>query len=249
LSVYRPRRIALTGNRIIEAFTELAPNYEKVIDWELRFMWGLAYRQFVDMLLQAAAVAEGSIVLDIATGTAVIPVTIGSNGHVQTHIVGLDITPSMLRHGARSIRAANTISPVSLVCASAMNIPFGDGVFDVAICGLGMHHLDVPQALSEMRRMLKVNGRLVIGTAGVPSFWLTWWGRMFVAGTMGTVFRLTHTRARADAEMEALDNIHTEQGWRELLSASGLADIEIAIVSPRHRLGASALIITARRVS
>ena len=35
-----------------------------------------------------------------------------------------------------------------------MAMPFVDGAFDLVICGLGMHHMDVSQTLAEMRRVL-----------------------------------------------------------------------------------------------
>lgn len=237
----------MTDSRIVEAFSELAPNYERVMDWELRFMWGLAYRQFVDMLVQTVSVAEDDAILDIATGTAVIPIMLGCSERVRGHIVGLDITASMLRQGADDLRQTRSTAPISLVCASAMDIPFCGDAFDVAICGLGMHHLNVPQALSEMSRMLKANGRMVIGAVGVPPFWRTWWGARVVARTIKLVYRLTHSGPRADAEVEALDNIHTEQEWREILSVIGLDRIQIAVIPPRLFWGPNALIITAQR--
>jgi ubiquinone/menaquinone biosynthesis C-methylase UbiE len=237
----------VTDSRIVEAFSELAPNYEKVMDWELRFMWGLGYRQFVEMLVQAVSVAEDDVILDIATGTAVIPNMLALNACAQGHIVGLDITASMLRQGAHDIRQTRTTSPISLVCASAMDIPFCGSAFDVSICGLGMHHLDVPQALSEIGRTLKVNGRLVIGAVGVPPFWRTWWGARIVARTIRFVYRLTHSGPRADAEVEAIDNLHTEQEWREILSDSLLDPIQVTVIPPRLFWGPNALIITAQR--
>ncbi len=42
---------------IIDAFTELAPNYEKVVDAELRRFWGWSYESFVDRLIDLASVS------------------------------------------------------------------------------------------------------------------------------------------------------------------------------------------------
>ena len=235
----------MTDNIVIEAFTELAPRYERVMDWELRFMWGLAYREFVNLLVQAASIGESDKVLDVATGTAMIPISISSRVGAEGHIVGLDITLAMLQHGVKNLQQVDVIPSIDLLCASAMNMPFSDGIFDAVICGLGMHHLDIFRTLSEMKRVLKGDGRLVLGVVGVPPFWRTWWGKKFVVTTIKSVYQLTHSGIRAQAEIEAFSNIHTADEWYDILSTFGFTDIEISEIPPRFGWGPNALIITA----
>ena len=146
---------------VVRAFTELAPSYKETVDQELRRFWGTGYEEFVDRLIEGAAIQEGEVVLDVATGTAVIPLKLADKVAPRGRVTGLDITPDMLEQGQKSVAAAGAPSRIDLVCASAMSMPFVEGVFDVAICALGMHHMDARQMLSEVRRVHE----------GVPDQW------------------------------------------------------------------------------
>jgi len=230
---------------IVEAFTELAPRYERTMDRELRFMWGLGYRDFVRRLVRAAEIREGSCVLDLCTGTAVIPLSLGAETGVDVRVVGLDLTPAMLQQGARGIAQAPARSRISLVCGSAMAIALADGSVDAVTCGLGMHHLDVRRTLIEIRRVLAPGGCLILGLVGVPALWRTSWGGRIVLGGIRAFYRLTHGGPRAQAETEAFYNIHTEVEWREILPAYGFDDIAITEIPSRWRWGPSALFVKA----
>ncbi len=237
------------SDSVVEAFTQLAPRYEKTMDRELRFMWGLRYRDFIHRLVQGVEIREGDRVLDIATGTAVIPLSLDAETGVRVRTVGLDITPAMLQTGAHSIRQARTTSQIDLVCGSAMQVPLANHVSDVVICGLGMHHLDVDQALAEIRRVLMEGGRLVLAAAGVPALWRSWWGNLIVSGVIRTIYLLTHGGPRAQAEADALGHIYTREEWYDKLSSLGFAGIEIMEVPSRLRWGPTALFMKARLVS
>jgi ubiquinone/menaquinone biosynthesis C-methylase UbiE len=237
------------ADNIVETFTELAPRYERTMDRELRFMWGLAYRDFVNRLVQVSDIRSDSRILDIATGTSVIPLSIGADVGPSIRVVGLDITPAMLREGMQNIRAAALAPKIDLVCGSAMNVSLADGVFDRVICGLAMHHLDVQRTLSEIRRVLIEGGHLNLAVAAIPPFWRTWWGEKVVVASIRAVFRLTHGGPRAKAESDAYYNLHTADEWRDILSAAGFADIEISELPSRFRWGPTALFVKARLVS
>ena len=86
---------------IVEAFSELAPRYEQVVDSELNRFWGWSYKAFVTRLLASTAVHPQDIILDVATGTGVIPSLLEKDGHPRSQIHGLDITMSMLLHAKR----------------------------------------------------------------------------------------------------------------------------------------------------
>jgi len=225
----------MAGNDVvIEAFTEMAPRYVETVDRELRQFWGLSYEEFVDRLVEVAPVREGDVVLDVATGTALIPLKLVDKLGARGRVVGLDITPAMLQHGRKNVEATGSSSHINLVCASAMAMPFVEGVFDVAICGLGMHHMDVPQVLSEKKRVLKEGGHLIIACVGVPAFWRSFWGNALIKA-MALLYKLTHKSARAQAEVAAVPNIHTAGEWHTILSDFGFTKIEITAVCQTHR--------------
>ena len=76
-------------DHIIETFTELAPRYEEVVNAELGRFWGWSYAGFVNQLIQSTPMPEKGKMLDLATGTGVIPITVATNGLSTNRIHGL----------------------------------------------------------------------------------------------------------------------------------------------------------------
>jgi ubiquinone/menaquinone biosynthesis C-methylase UbiE len=212
---------------VVEAFHEMAPEYEETVDRELREYWGLSYTQFVDRLVAQASVQKGEKVLDLATGTAAIPRRLVGQVGPEGRIVGLDITPAMLLRGRTSVQASGSHAPIDLVCASAMEMPFPEGGFDVVLCGLGTHHMQVPKLLVEVRRVLGDDGRLVIIDVGASAFWRSILGAIVLRVLM-VRYGLSRRDVRAQAELEAFQNVRTAEEWKALLSKTGFSRIEVA---------------------
>jgi SAM-dependent methyltransferase len=79
----------------------------------------------------------------------------------ETSVVGIDISPSMLREADR--RARRTETKPSFVRANAQNLPFFDGAFSGAVCGGSLNEFGNPaRVLRETRRVLEPGGRLAI---------------------------------------------------------------------------------------
>src|ERR671917_1233888 len=76
-------------------------------------------------------------------------------------VVGIDISPSMLREAARRARKAGT-GP-SFARADAASLPFADESFSGVVCGGTLNELGDPQrALREASRVLEPGGRLAV---------------------------------------------------------------------------------------
>ena len=223
------------SNVVIDAFTDLAPRYEAAMDRELRELWGLSYKGFLDRLVETVPVDGSHVILDVATGTAQIPLTLASLEAPSRAMIGLDITPAMLLQGQANIEASGLNPKVKLVLASAMGMPFAESTVDVVVCGLGMHHLDVPRALSEIRRVLRIGGQIVIACVGAPSLWRSSIGGVLIRGAT-FIYSQANKSARAQAEAEAVPNIRTVTEWQELLSDFGFAAIEIVTRFTGRRL-------------
>ncbi len=220
-------------NQIItEAFTELAPKDQLTMDQELRQFWGISYMDFVSLMLKAASIKPGERVLDIATGTAVIPREIQKLSSHMPPIVGLDITPAMLNEGRKAIAISSPRPAIHLVCASAMCMPFADKSFQVVICGLGTHHMDVPQMLFEAKRLLADGGRLVISDVCATPFWRTILGKASLLMVL-QYYGISNSAARAKAEIGAYKNVRTTQEWAETLKNFGFGELKMNVVQPR----------------
>jgi SAM-dependent methyltransferase len=97
-------------------------------------------------------------VLEVAAGTGVATRALASVLPENVSIVATDLNQPMLDHAA----AIGTSRPVEWRQADAMQLPFGDGLFDAVVCQFGvMFFPDKPKAFSEARRMLKSGGVLI----------------------------------------------------------------------------------------
>ena len=211
---------------VVEAFTELAPHYVETVDRELREFWGVGYPDFIRLLLQAAPSDGSPLILDLASGSAQIPLAMANRSADRSVIVGLDITPTMLRHALSNLQSQGITGRVRLICASATDMPFNAGAFDLAICGLATHHMHVPRLLSETARVLKPGGRLVMADVSAPPFWRSAVGSMVVRFAV-VLYSLVHRSTRMRAELAAISNIRTTQEWRALFADLGFVSIEL----------------------
>jgi ubiquinone/menaquinone biosynthesis C-methylase UbiE len=77
-------------------------------------------------------------------------------------IVAVDPAPKMLAE-VRRLADERRIGGVEAVEAPAENIPLDDESFDLVVCRLAAHHFeDVPKALREMARLVRVGGRVAV---------------------------------------------------------------------------------------
>jgi ubiquinone/menaquinone biosynthesis C-methylase UbiE len=229
---------------VVEAFTELAPRYEQVMERELQELWGLSYRNLVQRVTQMVSRDERGLVLDVATGTAQIPLALAGEAPACA-VVGLDITPAMLRGGLANIGARGLGRQVRLVCASAMEMPLAQCSFDVVTCALGMHHMDVPGVLREMRRVLRDGGQVVIACVRAPTLWRTSLATAMIR-LATLVYALSHRNARAHAEADAVPNLRTLNEWQAVLLKSRFSAVEVvAEFRPRRFWYPGAMILRA----
>lgn len=230
---------------IIKAFTDIASQYEQVVDNELRNFWGWSYTSFVDTLLEFTPVNDEDIILDVATGTAVIPLKLTKGGVRIRRIIGLDITFAMLEKAKAKINRNGLVEVINLTCASAMKMPFSSGAFNVILCGLATHHMDVPLLLTEMKRLLKPGGHLTIADAGGSPAWRLPVINLLIRMATFIYFLLTQSLSRAFIEAMALYNVRTIDEWQDLLLKNGFAEIKINKLASKYFWAPAPLIIRA----
>ena len=214
-------------NVVIEAFTELAPRYEQVVDNELNRFWGWSYVEFVDRLIELTPLSDGDIILDLATGTSVIPRRLVERMKKEYRVVGLDITPRMLRRGKEKIDQDKAYINIHLTCGDAMVMPFSKESFNVVMCGLATHHMNVPRMLSDIKRVLKNGGRISLADAGGSPLWRFFVIKLVIRIAAFLYFLVVENNSRAWAEAAAVSNIRTAEDWNAILSQVGFVDIQI----------------------
>jgi ubiquinone/menaquinone biosynthesis C-methylase UbiE len=230
---------------IIETFTELAPRYEEVVNAELNRFWGWSYTGFVNQLIQQTPIPEKGRMLDLATGTAVIPIKVTAEGSSRSRIHGLDITMSMLARAKKKMVTVNSRDRVDLVCASAMDIPYASESFDLVTCALATHHMDVKLLLSETWRILRKEGMLSIADVGGSNLWKLPIVKLFLRVAAFVYFLLKENINRAWAEAKAVSNVRSKEEWFDLLIETGFRDIKITKLKSKHRWIPEPLVIQA----
>jgi ubiquinone/menaquinone biosynthesis C-methylase UbiE len=103
--------------------------------------------------------------LDLACGPGTFTMALARRTKL---VFGFDLTPALLERARRKATAEGAEN-VALVCGDATALPFGDGSFDVAVCGYSLHHMSEPRlALEEVARVLRPGGRLALVDLFVP---------------------------------------------------------------------------------
>ena len=110
-----------------------------------------------------AHIQPGEHVLDVGCGTGTLAIEVSLRVGSAGRVAGVDPGTQQIAH-ARS-KAARRNLPIDFQIGVIERLPFPDQTFDVVLSTLMMHHLPDSlkrQGLSEIARVLKPGGRLVI---------------------------------------------------------------------------------------
>jgi SAM-dependent methyltransferase len=122
--------------------------------------------QFVEALLDAAAVRAGARVLDVACGTGAAAAEAAARGAIAT---GVDFSGAMLGEARRAH------PEISFLEGDAEALPCGDATFTAVVANFGVHHVPRPPlALAEAFRVLAPGGRIAVSFWADPAQNIAW---------------------------------------------------------------------------
>jgi demethylmenaquinone methyltransferase/2-methoxy-6-polyprenyl-1,4-benzoquinol methylase len=112
-------------------------------------------------------------VIDLCCGTGDLAILIGKYSKGKVAVTGLDFNRNMLEM-AKQKAVKMKINTISFIESNAAVIPFNDGYFDCMTIGFGFRNLifeniNSPKYVSEISRVLKTGGHLLILESAVPS--------------------------------------------------------------------------------
>lgn len=185
-------------------------NIERFNDWAQSYSGGRIHPWF--NFRQSKAIEQ----MDLKNGTKVLDVGCGTGWAVSNIInnfrgvkaFGMDISHGMLVKAKSEIEQSK---PNRYINADAEGLPFRSNTFDYIMCTSSFHHYSTPEiALSEFRRVLSPDGKLIIVEScrnGSIGMWL-WdrWLRAFEKGhvkyyTRGELLSIVRQTEFKDVEL------------------------------------------------
>ncbi len=107
-------------------------------------------------------------ILDIACGTGDFTIEIARKMPAGSHITGVDISENMMEIGRRKVAEAGV--DAALLQGDCEELTFGDASFDRVTVAFGVRNFDnLQKCLSEMKRILRPGGKLVILELSIPA--------------------------------------------------------------------------------
>lgn len=133
-------------------FESIAPRYDLLN----RLMTAGQDRRWRRQVIRLSGLPEGGRLLDLGAGTGDLSGE-ALRQHPSSRPLAADFTPAMLRVGQPRYG-----DRLDWCTADALRLPFPAESFDAVVSGFLLRNVvDLPQALSEQRRVLKPGGRLV----------------------------------------------------------------------------------------
>lgn len=136
------------------------------------------YREIIKTIKKNAEpkLSEGIQVLDVACGTAEVISRLAAK-FPKSQFIGLDFSQGMVQKAQEKIKNASNIIVRQ---AEAEDISFPENTFDSVICSEAFHHFFDPQnALKEMKRVLKTNGKLLLVDLDNMGIFIRLFGKIF----------------------------------------------------------------------
>lgn len=151
-------------------FSRIARRY----DVANRLLSGGADIQWRRKLVRAVRTSDPSDILDLATGSGDVAFALSNGLGSAVRIVGMDFCQPMLdqAEAKKNAAGANRYTNVSFRQGDGLALPIEDQSFDAVTISFGLRNLaDRHKGLTEMRRVLRPDGRLFVLEFSQPYRW------------------------------------------------------------------------------
>jgi len=178
-----------------ELFSVIATHYD-FLNHLLSFNLDRSWRR---RLVSLSCFRPDDIILDVCTGTGDIAIEFARRG--AGDVTGIDLSTGMLARAQQKIEKLDLATRIKLEKGSALSLPYADKTFDLVSIGFGLRNLpDYSRGISEMARVLKPSGRLLILEFSLPLNKLTYgFYSLYLKNYLPLAGRLFSGSARATA--------------------------------------------------
>ena len=153
-------------DQIRRMFNRIAPKYDqlnRIISLGLDRSWR-------KRALHLLAPYTPHRVLDVATGTGDLAIEIIQTISSAKEVVGVDISEEMMRVGQEKVHQAGLDTKISFERQDCTAMTFEADSFDAATIAFGIRNFsDIPAAATELHRVLRPGGVLIIAELSVPT--------------------------------------------------------------------------------
>ena len=151
--------------QIVTMFDRIAETYDQ-LNGLITFGMDKTWRRRVAKMIAAN---DPKTILDAATGTGALAIDLAR--HSSARIIGVDISGEMLSIGKEKIKHLELDHKITLELDDAEALSFDPDTFDAISIGFGVRNFDnLNKGLSEIYRVLKPGGQLVILETSVPKY-------------------------------------------------------------------------------
>ena len=214
----------MNSNPVGQMFDHIAPVYDilnHLFSFGLDFSWR---RRLADFVVNDKKLR----VLDLATGTGDVLISLLDRNPNIDEAVGLDISENMLALCRRKITRRKLSDRIKLVRADVTASGLVSESFDVVTMGFGIRNTpDASKTLTEIHRLLKQGGTALILEFSMPanriirSFYL-FYLRFFVPLFGRLLSGDNHAYRYLD---KSIENFHRADDFRRIMQKAGFADV------------------------
>lgn len=179
------------------------------------------FHHLLPMVRRLARAGSPVRVLDVASGSGDLPLALAEWG--RSRGISLQVTATDAHPGTLALAGAHTAGDpdVEVKQADALDLPFEDGAFDLALCSTALHHFDPHPAIRVLREMNRVAaGGLVVGDLRRSVLALA--GAHLLAATVWRKSRLT----KHDGPL-SVRRAYTPEEMAMLAHAAGMPDARV----------------------
>ncbi|MEH6657091.1 class I SAM-dependent methyltransferase [Leeuwenhoekiella marinoflava] len=141
--------------KIVEQFSKQASGYTAIT----------SHSDALDKLISLSSASKSDSVLDIACGSGIVSCEFAK---YTKHVTGIDMTQGMLDE-ARKLQTKLNLANVTWQIGDVESLPYKDNSFSIVISRFGFHHFLNPfKVLSEMKRVCKTEGKVLVVDVSLP---------------------------------------------------------------------------------
>lgn len=220
----KPVRESATGKKqqVQEMFDSISGKYD-FLNRFLSLGIDISWRKKAIALLMKD---QPKHILDVATGTADFAIQAHRAGVPE--VTGIDLSEGMLQIGREKLKRQG-LEHIRLIQGDSEALPFEDNKFDAVIVAFGVRNFEnLSKGLSEMNRVLRPGGRLVVLEFSNPSkfpvkqlyqfyfkYILPFWGRLL--SKHQSAYSYLPESVQAFPEGDAFLSLMKNTGYRESL--------------------------------